>query len=118
MDTVDFGRRVRRRREQLRLTQQALGVRIGVSGTTIQKIESGGRTRFASDLAKALDVPLAWLETGDPELLSTSQQSPEFVGYWPFEMARLRDFELLPPKKKRQLDMRLADFIAGALDID
>lgn len=66
MDTLDFGQRVKARREAMRLSQKAIAERVGVSQPAIAKIEAGGNTSttvgFA--LAAALGTTLEWLEFG------------------------------------------------------
>ncbi|SAI47303.1 transcriptional regulator [Bordetella ansorpii] len=109
----EMGQRAQRRRKELKLTQRDLAARLGVSNPTIVKIEQGGRTRHLVELAKALEVPLAWLKTGDPS--TTRSEVPQSGGYWPFHSARLADYESLPPHTRRELDTRLADIIAGAM---
>jgi len=63
-----FGERVAAARERLRLRQNELAVRVGVTPGSINKIESG-ETKGAKPgtlvaLARALGVSMEWLATG------------------------------------------------------
>ena len=63
--------RMKKRREDLRLSQEALGKKIGVTGKTIWRLENGERESKSSALlqiASALDTSVAYLmgETEDP----------------------------------------------------
>jgi len=108
-DARAIGQRIRERRRELRMSQHDVAGRIGVSKVTIYKIEQGGKTRYFSKLAEVLEVPTAWLVTGDSALKN------QRVGYWPFQRAQLTDFESLTPAKQIELDTRMAEFIAGAI---
>ncbi|SAI72972.1 DNA-binding protein [Bordetella ansorpii] len=115
---LEIGRRIQQRRSELGLSQRELATRAGISSAAISKIERGSRSRYYEALAAALDVPLAWIETGEQTNNTsdyTRPQEPHPAGYWPFHAARLADFESLSPIKQRELDVRLSDFIAGAL---
>jgi transcriptional regulator with XRE-family HTH domain len=64
---LHIGQRVRHRRWLLGMTQQDLAQGIGVRFQQIQKYESGANRISASrlwDLARALDVPVAFFYTG------------------------------------------------------
>lgn len=99
------------RRKQLGLTQSQLAADANLTQAAIYKIELGGATRQVGSIAKALGVSTHWLIYGVDE-------DRRGTGYWPFRIARLQDLETLPPKKRRELDRRLADFIAGAMKYD
>jgi transcriptional regulator with XRE-family HTH domain len=61
-----FARRVRQRRTELGLSQEALAELSGLDRTYISGIERGVRNptlSTAEKLAEALSVPLAWLVT-------------------------------------------------------
>lgn len=63
----EIGERVRERRKELRLTQQALGVAAGVSFQQIQKYENGTNRIGAGrlkELARALQVPVSFFFDG------------------------------------------------------
>lgn len=62
---TDMGGRVKRRRKELGVTQEALAVLIGVSQNAIVKIEKGGSTTKIVELAKSLMVTPEWLLTGE-----------------------------------------------------
>lgn len=108
MDLKAIGLRVRQRRKELDLTQEQLAARAGISQAAIAKIERGGATRHTTEIARALGASTNWLVYGSDDLAQSEQ------GYWPFKVARLSEFEKLSPAKQNELDIRLADFIAGA----
>ena len=62
-----LGKRVRRRRVELRLSQAALAERLGVACQQVQKYE-GGKNRIAVsrliDIATALDAPVSYFISG------------------------------------------------------
>ena len=62
-----FGERVRVQREKKGWSQERLAQEAGVSQTTIDKIERGAtkRSRFASEIAKALGIPTELLTSPD-----------------------------------------------------
>ncbi len=67
---VPIGRRVRERREEVRLTQEQLAERASVSKSFISEVENGATAASGLvylRLAQALDVPVQWLLTGETE---------------------------------------------------
>lgn len=59
--TIDFGHVVRRHRQSLKLSQEALGEAAGIHATHVSLIERGQRSaslRVAKAIAIALDQPL------------------------------------------------------------
>lgn len=71
-----IGERVRARREELNLSQSALGKAAGgVSYQAIQQLEAGGGTKHLVAIARALRVSADWLQTGSGEKELTSQNS-------------------------------------------
>ena len=67
--------RIASRRRDIGLSQVALAKKIGVSGTSVSKWESGlnqPKGRYLNDLAAALGVSVDWLLTGD----GSSTESP------------------------------------------
>lgn len=67
---VHLGKRVRRRRRMLSLTQQQLAAAVGVRFQQVQKYECGGNKISASRLwrlAQALDVPVSYFYEGFAE---------------------------------------------------
>ena len=64
---VDVGRRIRKRRKELKMTQTAASAAIGLKYQQIQKYESGDNRISASklhDLSVALHVPIGWFFEG------------------------------------------------------
>ena len=84
---VHLGRRLRRRRRILGLTQQQLGVQVGVRFQQIQKYECGANRLSAArlwELAEALQTPISYfydgLDTPSAQLqTSPSQDHPRLV---------------------------------------
>ena len=81
--------RIASRRRDIGLSQVALAKKIGVSGTSVSKWESGlnqPKGRYLNDLATALGVTVDWLLTGDGETAGLS--APEVMsGYHNVEPA-------------------------------
>ncbi|MBB3659716.1 transcriptional regulator with XRE-family HTH domain [Rhizobium sp. BK650] len=64
---VEIGRRIKRRRQQLKMSQTALGAAVGVSFQQIQKYERGHNRVSAStlyEMALLLSVPMAFFFEG------------------------------------------------------
>lgn len=84
---VHLGRRLRRRRRILGLTQQQLGAQVGVRFQQIQKYECGANRLSAArlwELAEALQTPISYfydgLDTPSAQLqTSPSQDHPRLV---------------------------------------
>ncbi len=82
---IDFyvGKRLRRRRRLLGLTQQALGDMVGIRFQQIQKYECGANRISAArlfELAEALSVPIQYFYEGLSERNSTGEkETPEFI---------------------------------------
>lgn len=82
---IDFyvGKRLRRRRRLLGLTQQALGDMVGIRFQQIQKYECGANRISAArlfELAEALSVPIQYFYEGLSERNSAAEkETPEFI---------------------------------------
>jgi phage repressor protein C with HTH and peptisase S24 domain len=65
-DPMKIGQNIRRRREELRLSQADLGEQVGVSQATIDKIEAGhtARSRYLALIAVKLGLPLEEIDPG------------------------------------------------------
>ena len=91
---MKIGQKIRRRREELRLSQADLGRQVGVSQATIDKIEAGhtARSRYLPLIAVKLGLPL---EEIDPGLQALSAQGgltgPVIPG---IELVSDRDFPI------------------------
>ncbi|SEI18400.1 Transcriptional regulator, contains XRE-family HTH domain [Rhizobium tibeticum] len=107
---TEVGRRIKKRRQQLRISQTALGVAVGVSFQQIQKYERGANRVSSSILyqvAQILGVPITYFFESLPTPSSTdnaglSQKAllrEEFVATE--EGQRLVDAFLSVPKKMR-----------------
>src|SRR6201987_5755895 len=94
---MKIGQKIRRRREELRLSQTDLGRQVGVSQATIDKIEAGhtARSRYLPLIAVKLGLPL---EEIDPGLAGLSAQGgltgPVLPG---IELVWCRGFPLSAP---------------------
>jgi transcriptional regulator with XRE-family HTH domain len=106
----EVGRRIRIRRQQLRISQAALGAGVGVSFQQIQKYERGVNRVSSSilyEIAAVLDVPMAYFFAtltkpgcGDSAALSRKAEiREEFIAT--DEGQRLVDAFMAIPKKMR-----------------
>jgi transcriptional regulator with XRE-family HTH domain len=76
---LHLGRRLRRRRRLLGLTQQQLGDRIGIRFQQIQKYECGANRISAArlwELAEALQTPVSYVYDGAGESPDNGQPRP------------------------------------------
>ncbi len=81
---IDFfvGKRLRRRRRLLGLTQQSLGDMVGIRFQQIQKYECGANRISAArlfELAEALSVPIQYFYEGLSERHDNVADTPEFI---------------------------------------
>ncbi len=81
---IDYfvGKRLRRRRRLLGLTQQALGDMVGIRFQQIQKYECGANRISAArlfELAEALSVPIQYFYEGLSQNNDRLKTSPEFI---------------------------------------
>ena len=81
---IDFyvGKRLRRRRRLLGLTQQALGDMVGIRFQQIQKYECGANRISAArlfELSEALSVPIQYFYEGLSEKREPATDAPEFI---------------------------------------
>ncbi|SPU42222.1 transcriptional repressor DicA [Brevundimonas diminuta] len=77
---LHLGRRLRRRRRLLGLTQQQLGDRIGIRFQQIQKYECGANRISAArlwELAEALQTPVSYFYDGAGESPDSGQPRPD-----------------------------------------
>ncbi|WP_082562757.1 MULTISPECIES: helix-turn-helix transcriptional regulator [unclassified Rhizobium] len=106
----EVGRRIRKRRQQLRISQTALGAAVGVSFQQVQKYERGANRVSSSmlyEMAQVLGVSIAYFFDGlstafavdSSELDSKAIIREEFVATE--EGQRLVDAFMTVPKKMR-----------------
>jgi len=81
-DDIDLhlGRRLRRRRRLLGLTQQQLAVQVGIRFQQIQKYECGANRISAArlwQLAEALETPVAYFYDGLAEAMEADTPTPK-----------------------------------------
>lgn len=77
---LHLGRRLRRRRRLLGLTQRQLGDRVGIRFQQIQKYECGANRISAArlwELAEALQTPVSYFYDGAGESPDNSQPRPD-----------------------------------------
>lgn len=76
MDTL--GKRIKRRREELELDQVQLAEKVGMSQPNLAHLESGRnqRTKYLSEIARALGVSAEWLSTGGEGGLHVAVNNP------------------------------------------
>jgi transcriptional regulator with XRE-family HTH domain len=107
---IEVGKRIKKRRQQLRLSQTALGAAVGVSFQQIQKYERGANRVSSStlyEIAHVLETPITYffeslaqrLTPADCELTRKAAVREEFVAT--DEGQRLVDAFLAVPKKMR-----------------
>ena len=86
MSKTTFGERLRIARERNRLTQQQLGMLMGVDQQRIQKLETGVtktyKEGFVIDVAKKLGVSPAWLALGEEDIDRLSGEAFEIAKIW------------------------------------
>lgn len=65
-DGMSIGERVRKARQEKRMTQTELASRTGIRQATLSELENGDSksTSYIASIAAALDVSALWLETG------------------------------------------------------
>ena len=76
---LHLGRRLRRRRRLLGLTQQQLAVQVGIRFQQIQKYECGANRISAArlwQLAEALETPVSYFYDGVTEALERKDAAP------------------------------------------
>ncbi|NMV37218.1 helix-turn-helix domain-containing protein [Ralstonia insidiosa] len=73
--SIAMGKRVRERRDLLKMSQRELADRIGCSQPMIKKIEAGSKTALGLKLAEALGTTLEYLERGHESTVSS--RAPE-----------------------------------------
>jgi transcriptional regulator with XRE-family HTH domain len=103
---LHIGQRVRHRRWLLGMTQQDLAQGIGVRFQQIQKYESGANRISASrlfDLARALDVPVAFFYIGLGEPARDSRSPDENALQQKETMDLVRAYYAMPEKQRRSL---------------
>ncbi|EJJ26175.1 helix-turn-helix domain-containing protein [Rhizobium sp. CF142] len=104
------GKRIKKRRQQLRMSQTALGAAVGVSFQQIQKYERGSNRVSCSalyEMAQMLDVPMAFFfeglqepaTAGNEDLDRKAMLREEFVAT--DQGQRLVDAFMAMPKKMR-----------------
>jgi len=81
---IDYhvGKRLRRRRRLLGLTQQSLGEMVGIRFQQIQKYECGANRISAArlfELSEALSVPIQYFYEGLSEQTESLHNAPEFI---------------------------------------
>lgn len=105
---LHIGQRVRHRRWLLGMTQQDLAQGIGVRFQQIQKYESGANRISAArlwDLARALDVPVAFFYTGLGEAARNGDsRNPDEGALTQKEtMDLVRAYYAMPERQRRSL---------------
>lgn len=103
---LHIGQRVRHRRWLLGMTQQDLAQAIGVRFQQIQKYESGANRISASrlwDLARALDVPVAFFYTGLGEPAVAVGRSDDGAMHQKETMDLVRAYYAMPERQRRSL---------------
>jgi transcriptional regulator with XRE-family HTH domain len=92
---LHLGRRLRRRRRLLSLTQQQLATAVGIRFQQIQKYECGANRISAArlwQLAEALEIPISYFYDGLGETQARRDREPEGKGE---VMARKETMDLI-----------------------
>lgn len=83
---MTFGKRIKKVRRAVELTQQEFGKRIGIKSNSISLIESGSRNaseQVVLSVCREFDVNEEWLRTGEGEMFLPKSRTDEisaFVG--------------------------------------
>lgn len=112
MDKNEFGKRVRKRRIQLGLSQEELAKKLGYSSrSTINKIENGTNDVVQTkvvDFAKALDTTIAYLMAWDETPIAVKDQL----------VPDMNDMERIVIKALRNSDKLTKQMVFKILNID
>jgi transcriptional regulator with XRE-family HTH domain len=109
----EIGKRIRLRRLELKLSQTALGRKLGVTFQQVQKYESGTNRVTATrlhEVAKALDAPLAFFLGADDT--KTRIQTALFADDV-LAVRMLKAFAKIQDKQVRQKIIALAEGLAA-----
>ena len=111
------GRRMRARRRQLGLSQQALGDALGISYQQVQKYENGvsriGAGRL-QQVAKILTVPVSFFFD---EKLGGAQEGDEVLAFLdaPYSLRLVQAFARMPDRFIQQRIVQLVEQIAASV---
>lgn len=101
--------RLKQARTEARLTQQALGNRVGVPQSTIGALETGEHktARNIAEIAAALGVDALWLASGKGS--KRTDGTPKYLdhGIEPHILALAEKLALLPDEKLRAVSVLL-----------
>ena len=92
---IHVGARVRLRRKILKMSQEKLGERLGVTFQQVQKYERGANRVGASRLwkiAEVLDVPIGFFFEGLSDNFAQNDRSPELQAAEPDQSPIIYDF--------------------------
>lgn len=114
--SIEMGKRVRERREQLKMSQRELAERIGCSQPMIKKIEAGSKTALGLKLAEALFTTLEYLERGTQPNAATQEVETLAQAAWRTEAERQervrKMMELLSPTQLALVESIVDEMIA------
>lgn len=105
---VIFGNNIRLRRTTLGISQEKLGLELGVSFQQIQKYEKGTNRVSASKIvaiAKALSCPVEYLFQNIDDIPSAGPNGPAHLSSRTLRLANR--YELLPTASKEMVDSTL-----------
>ena len=122
MQDLDVGKRIRRIRRKLGLTQAQFGKRLGVIRGSIARYEAGSipRLRLLNEIAKLGGVTVAWLLQGaedsnkkmsllGPRQLDLTEPLSAFLGFLERKAAAL---VLLPQQQRKQYEKRVKELLS------
>lgn len=80
--TLDLGERILAVRSHVGLNKAVFGARIGLSGTSVNNLETGAvknpSGQVLSKISNEFDISLDWLQHGEGEMLKTTIQGNSF----------------------------------------
>jgi transcriptional regulator with XRE-family HTH domain len=106
LKSTELGKRLRERREELRITQEDLGVRVGRDQRAISEYESGKRRLSAIDMpvfAKALEVSMLYFFEGE-------------VTQSDFDVVILKEFNRLPTDAAKETAIELLRMFSNSIN--
>ncbi len=105
MDQVELGQRIRRARDRIEMTQEALAEAVERDQKAISEYENGKRKLAATDLplfARALGVPISYFFDGE---LPTDQ----------LDMLLLHQFHALPTEEDKRTAIQAVQLISDTV---
>ncbi|MEW5745493.1 MAG: helix-turn-helix transcriptional regulator [Nitrospirota bacterium] len=110
----EIGEKIRKRRSELKLSQQELADMLGVTYQQVQRYESGRNKLNAENIqiiAEALSVPVVYFfESAPAPTMMIAEERPPYAA--PDESALLRHFRKIRGKTSRNIVIQVARLAA------